>query len=216
MNHRVWDRRLFIAGLIALPAAARSQESKSEFYPIPVEIIDELDQLQGTVTLGNRNADIQLVEFFDYNCGFCKRTVKDIRPLLAANKDLSIKLVNYAVLGIPSIGATRVALAFSRQKADRYLAFHEALFARRGTIDADHAIDVALKNGANRAKLIEDADSDTVTAAMKAAARLGERFGFQATPSYLLGRDGFSGFLDRPAKQAAIAAFRQCERASCS
>lgn len=211
------SRRHLVGGLAALPFAVRAQSpaEKAEFYPIPVELLAGLDTVQGTVTLGNRNADIVLYEFFDYNCGYCKKTVKDVRPLLAANRDLAVVLVNYAVLGIPSIGATRVALAFSRQKADRYLAFHEALFARRGTIGADEAIDVALKQGANRAKLVEDADSDAVTEAMKAAAKLGDQFGFKATPSYLVGRDGFSGFLDAKQKQAAIDAFRTCERASC-
>ena len=50
---------------------------------------------------------------------------------------------------------------------------------------------------------------------MKAAAKLGDQFGFKATPSYLVGRDGFTGFLDRAQKQVAIDAFRKCERASC-
>lgn len=211
------SRRILVGGLAALPFAARAQApaEKADFFPLPVELLTGLDTLQGTVTLGNRNADIVLYEFFDYNCGYCRKTVKDIRPLLARNRDLAVVLVNYAVLGIPSIGATRVALAFSRQKADRYLAFHEALFARRGTIDAEQAIDVALKHGANRAKLVEDADSDAVTEAMKAAAKLGEQFGFKATPSYLVGRDAFTGFLDRTQKQVAIDAFRKCERASC-
>lgn len=209
------DRRILIAGLASLPLAAQAQE-KPEFYPIPVELLAGLDTLQGKVRLGNAHADITLIEFFDYNCPFCRQTARDIRPLLAANPDLAIVLVNYAVLGIPSIGATRVALAFSRQKANRYLGFHEQLFARRGTLGADQAIDVALKLDANRAKLVEDADSDAVTAAMKAASQLGNSFGFRATPSYLVGRDGFSGYLDRAQKQAAIAAFRRCERAVCA
>jgi protein-disulfide isomerase len=211
------SRRVLVAGLAGFPFTAQAQtaQEKAEFYPIPVELIAGLDKLQGTVTLGNPAADVRLYEFFDYNCGYCRKTVRDIRPLLAANKDLAVVLVNYAVLGIPSIGATRVALAFSMQKAANYLAFHEALFARRGTIDADQAIDVALKHGANKARLVEDADSDPVTSAMKTAAKLGETFGFQATPSYLVGRDGFSGFLDAKQKLAAIAAFRKCERAAC-
>lgn len=196
------------------PASAQAPE-KSEFYPIPVELLAGLEDLQGTIRLGSPNADVTLIEFFDYNCPYCHKAAKDIRPLLGANKDLAIVLVNYAVLGIPSIGATRVALAFSRQKANRYLEFHEQLFARRGTLGADEAIAVALKLGANRAKLVEDADSDPVTAAMKAASQLGNSFGFRATPSYLVGRDGFTGFLDRTQKQAAIAAFRKCERAVC-
>jgi protein-disulfide isomerase len=220
------DRRFVLTGLAGLPLAAlplhgvaRAQGTPAakpaEFYPVPVELLAGLDSLRGKVTLGNPNADIRLIEFFDYNCPYCKNSARDIRPLMAANKDLAITLVNYAVLGIPSIGATRVALAFSMQKPAQYLAFHEQLLARRGTVGPDHAIEIALKLGAKRAQLVEDADSDVVTAAMRAASTLGSQLGMQATPSYLMGRDAHAGFLDRPQKQAAIAAFRTCERAVC-
>jgi protein-disulfide isomerase len=208
------DRRTLVFGLASLPMTARAA-GKAEFYPVPVELLSGLATLQGTVALGNPNADVTLVEFFDYNCPFCKGAARDIRPLLSANRDLAVVLVNYAVLGIPSIGATRVALAFSRQKPTRYLDFHERLFALRGTHGPEQAIDIALKLGANRAKLEEDADSDAVTTAMRDASQLGTGFGFQATPSYLIGRDAFAGYLDRAQKQEAVAAFRKCERAAC-
>lgn len=212
------NRRQIVAGLAVAPLAVDLAEAqgKPEFYPIPVELLAPLERLNGRVSVGNPAGDVHLIEFFDYNCAYCKRAAKDIRQLLAGDKNLRITLINYAVLGIPSIGATRVALAFSRQKADKYLAFHEALIGRRGTIGPDHAIEIALKFGVDRKRLVEDADSDPVTEAMKAASKLGESLGFQATPSYLLGRDGFAGFLDLAAKKAAIAAFRQCERATCS
>lgn len=216
----MFDRRLLLAGLMTLPAAGSSRAQgatakPAEFYPVPVELLAGFDTLQGKVTLGKPDADIRLVEFFDYNCPYCKSSARHIRPLLKANGDLSITLVNYAVLGIPSIGATRVALAFSMQRPAQYLAFHEQLLARRGTVGPDHAIEIALKLGAKRAKLLEDADSDPVTAAMRGAATLGNTLGMAATPSYLIGRDAHAGFLDMAQKQAAIEAFRQCERAVC-
>jgi protein-disulfide isomerase len=208
------DRRAVLVGTAMLPFMARGAAA-SEFYPVPVELLAGLDALDGKVRLGNPNADVTLVEFFDYNCPYCKGAAKDIRPLLAANRDLAIVLVNYAVLGIPSIGATRVALAFSRQKPERYLAFHEQLFQTRGTIGPDHAIAIALKLGAKKDRLLAEADSDPVTKAMSGAAQLGATLGMQATPSYLIGRDAFSGFLTRAQKQAAIEAFRRCGRAAC-
>ncbi|MCZ8375319.1 MAG: DsbA family protein [Beijerinckiaceae bacterium] len=210
------SRRLVVAGLAGLPAVALAQGNEPEFYPVPVELIANLERLQGAVTLGPRNADIRLYEFFDYNCGWCRRTSVDSRALIKANKDLAVVLVNYAVLGIPSISATRVALAFSRQKADRYLDFHEALFKRRGTIDGMVALDVAGSFGIDRKRLLDDADSDAVTAAMRAASQLGSTLGFQATPSYLVGKEGYTGFLDRKAKQKAVEAWRQCEKTRCA
>lgn len=209
------SRRVVLAGLASLPATKLAQANETDFYPIPVELLAGLDRLQGAVTFGQRNAEIRLYEFFDYNCGWCRRTAPDSRALVQANKDIAVTLVNYAVLGIPSIGASRVALAFSRQRADRYLDFHEALFRRRGTIDGQIALDVAGGFGVDRSRLLADADSDAVTAALRASAQLGSQLGFQATPSYLMGREGFTGFLDRAAKQRAIAAWRQCERTRC-
>jgi protein-disulfide isomerase len=210
-------RRLILAGLagtaLAAPAAA---QVRPEFYPIPVELLSGLDRLNGRVNLGATNPDVTIVEFFDYNCGFCRRTARDVRPLITSEKGLRFVLVNYAVLGLPSVLATRVALAFSRQRANRYLDFHEAMFARAGTRDADMAIDVAVKLGADRKRLVEDADSDAVTEAMKAAATLGNSFDFNATPSFLVGRDAFSGALTLDQKRAATRAFRQCERATCA
>lgn len=210
------SRRIVIAGLASLPALQPALANEQDFYPIPVELLAGLDRLQGAVTFGQRNAEIRLYEFFDYNCGWCRRTAADPRALVQANRELAVTLVNYAVLGIPSISASRVALAFSRQKADRYLDFHEALFKRRGTIDGQIALDVAGTFGVDRKKLLADADSDAVTAALRASAQLGNTLGFQATPSYLMGREGFTGFLDRAAKQRAITAWRQCERTRCS
>jgi protein-disulfide isomerase len=210
------DRRVLLAGLASLIAAPAAAQAQPEFFPIPVELLAGLDRLNGRVSLGSTSPDVTLVEFFDYNCGFCRRTARDVRPLLKSERNLRVVLVNYAVLGLPSVLATRVALAFSRQKATRYLDFHEAMFARNGTRDSEMAIEVALKLGANRQRLLEDADSDAVTDAMKAAARLGASFNFNATPSFLVGRDGFSGALSLEQKQRAIRAFRQCERAACA
>lgn len=204
-------RRATLAGLIAAPAAARAQTSPDapDFFPLPVELLAGLDDVQGKVTLGNAKGEIRLYEFFDYNCGFCRQAARDVRPLLAANKDMAVVLVHYAVLGIPSIQAHRVALAFSRQKPGQYHAFHEALFETRGVKSDEAALALALKLGANKAQLLKDADSEAVTQALMAGARLGESYGFRATPSYVLGKEGYSGFLSLRQKQGVIEGYRK-------
>lgn len=205
------SRRAALAGLIAAPSAAKAQTAPEtpDFFPLPVELLVGLDDVQGKITLGNAKAEVRLFEFFDYNCGFCRQAARDIRPLLAANKDMAVVLVHYAVLGIPSIGAHRAALAFSRQKPGHYHAFHEALFETRGVKGDDAALALALKLGANKAQLLKDADSEAVTQALMAGARLGESYGFRATPSYVLGKEGYSGFLSLKQKQGVIEAYRK-------
>jgi protein-disulfide isomerase len=190
------------------PAAAR-------VLRLPTELAADALRLPGRIALGAARGDVTLVEFFDYNCGFCKRSAADIRPLIAAEPRLSYLLVNYAVLGAASIEASRVALAFSLQKPMGYLALHEALFRLRGRVDAARAVAVAVELGADRTRLIADADSDRVTDALVRSGRLGEDLGLIATPSFVAGREAVVGYLDIPQKRKAIANLRRCESLGC-
>lgn len=209
---RVLTRRTALTGaaaLLATPAAAR-------VLKLPTELASQALQLPGRITLGDARGDVTLVEFFDYNCGFCKRAAADIRPLLKAEPRLRYVLVNYAVLGAPSIEASRVALAFSMQKvAGGYLGLHERLFQLRGRVDAARAVAMATELGADRERLIADADSDRVTDALMRAGKLGEELGLIATPSFVAGREAVVGYLDIPQKRRAIGNLRRCESMGC-
>jgi protein-disulfide isomerase len=212
----VVSRRFVIAGaasaLIPLgvaPAAAR-------VLRLPAELAAGALRLPGRITLGAAQADVTLVEFFDYNCPFCKNAAADIRPLLAAEPRLRYVLVNYAVLGPASIEASRVALAFSMQRTPGgYLALHEALFKLRGQVNAARAVALGEELGAERSKLIQDADSDRVTNALLDAGKLGDTLGLVATPSFVAGREAVVGYLDIPQKRKAIANLRKCESIGC-
>lgn len=208
------DRRLVIGGLAGLLAASRAV-ALPEPDTVASELANATLELDGRIVLGNRRGDVILVEFFDYNCPFCRQSARDVRPLLAGDRELQYVLVNYAVLGPPSIEATRVALAFSMQKPTGYLPLHEALFAARGTVGAERAVAAAESLGAERRRLIRDADSDRVTAAMNAMLRLGEALGLDATPSYVIGTEALQGFVSLAEKRQILADFRRCERVSC-
>jgi protein-disulfide isomerase len=206
-------RSLIVSGAatLLLPQAASGQVKR-----LPTELVSEIMTLPGRVILGNRQGDATLIEFFDYNCGFCKRSAADIRPLLQSDPNLRYILINYAVLGEASIEASRVALAHSMQNAQGgYLALHEALFRMRGRIDALRALAASAELGTNREKLITDADSDRVTDALKRAATLGENLGLSATPAFVAGREGVVGYVDLPAKRKALANLRRCEALAC-
>ena len=207
------SRRTLLAGgaAVLVPAAASGRVLR-----LPVELVSEILTLPGRITLGAPRPDVTMIEFFDYNCPFCKRSAADIRPLLTAEKGLRYVLVNYAILSEASIEASRVALAHSMQKTPGgYLALHEALFRLRGRVDALRAVEASLELGADRAKLVVDADSDRVTDALVKATRLGENLGLSATPSFVAGREGVVGYVDLPGKLRAIANLRRCEAVAC-
>ncbi len=190
----------------ALPASLR----------LPSELANEVGNLPGLVSVGAREPTVMLYEFFDYNCPFCKQSGRDVRGLIKSDRRLAYGLVNYAVLGIPSIGATRVALAYAKEQAPTaYLAFHEKMLAMRGTVDGTRALELAVTLGADRAALLERANSDATTKAMTAHVRLGDSLGLRATPSYVALTEAFEGFLTVPEKKKIIANVRACEKAVC-
>jgi protein-disulfide isomerase len=205
------DRRLFLAGSAALLATPVAAEPRR----MPVELVSEIGALPGLAALGSRNPDVTLYEFFDYNCGYCRQSAREIGPLIKGDKALRYVLVNFPVLAPESVLAARVALAFLRQKPKAYLAFHERMFAERGVRGSDAAIAIAKALGAKEQALLADADSDAATGAMQAAVKLGDNLGLFATPSYIAGADGNVGYMNLAAKKIAIASMRSCERMSC-
>jgi protein-disulfide isomerase len=210
------SRRFLLAGSGARRLPASGRWPPARVLRLPSELASEVLSLPGRIILGNPRGDATMIEFFDYNCPYCKRTAAEIKPLLSADKGLRYVLVNYAILGEASIEASRVALGHSMQKtAGGYLALHEALFKLRGRVDAGRAVNAAVELGANREKLIKDADSDKVTDALVLASRLGENLGLTATPSFVAGREAVVGYVDLAGKQKALANLRRCEALSC-
>ncbi len=210
------SRRFLLAGSGALAVTGLTREAAARVLHLPSELASEVLTLPGRIILGNPRGDATMIEFFDYNCPYCKRTAAEIKPLLSADKGLRYVLINYAILGEASIEASRVALGHSMQKTPGgYLALHEALFRLRGRVDAGRAVTTAVELGANREKLIKDADSDKVTDALVLASRLGENLGLTATPSFVAGREAVVGYVDLAGKQKALANLRRCEALSC-
>ncbi len=209
-------RRILLKAMAAGMAVALPGEAGARVLRLPTELASDVLRLPGRIAFGDARGDVTLVEFFDYNCAFCKRSAADIRPLLAAEPRLRYLLVNYAVLGAPSIEAARVALAFAMQRTPGgYLPLHEALFKLRGRVDAARAVAAAVERGADRARLIQDADSASVTEALTMSARLGDDLGLVATPAFVAGREAVVGYLDIPQKRKAVANIRRCESIGC-
>jgi protein-disulfide isomerase len=197
---------LWSGGARALPDSLR----------LPSELANQVSALPGLVSVGARQPTVTLYEFFDYNCPFCKQSGRDVRGLITSDRRLAYGLVNYAVLGIPSIGATRVALAYAKShEPATYLVFHEKMLGLRGTVDGTRALELAVTLGANRAALLEEANSDATTKAMTEHVRLGDSLGLRATPSYVALTEAFEGFLAVPEKKKIIANVRACEKAVC-
>ncbi|MET0605767.1 MAG: DsbA family protein [Beijerinckiaceae bacterium] len=207
-------RRAFLQGGFAAGAALSSPTvladhvGSTQHFDVPESAVRAAAALPSAFRIGQRNGDVTMIEFFDYNCPWCKQAARDLDPLLKSEPRLRVLLVNYAVLGVSSVLAGKVAVAVASDYAEKYRDFHREMFALRGTVGADEALDVARKLGIDADDLIELANSDVTTAALRASATFGADLGLTATPSYLIARRAYVGALTLPQKRAAIAAAR--------
>ncbi|MFD0460841.1 thioredoxin domain-containing protein [Microvirga aerilata] len=121
----ILSRRTLLAGLaLSGTTAPAFAQSAPEPQLIPVELIENTLNLPSIVRLGHKHGDVIMVEYFDYNCPWCKRSAESLPPLLKAEPELSYVLVNFAVLSNQSVAATRAALAYLQLYGpERYLPF---------------------------------------------------------------------------------------------
>jgi protein-disulfide isomerase len=206
----ILSRRTLLAGLAASSVGPQAfAQSAPEPQLIPVELIENALNLPSVVRLGHKHGDVIMVEYFDYNCPWCKRSAQGLPSLLKAEPDLSYVLVNFAVLSPQSVAATRAALAYLQLYGpERYLPLHLALFNLRGTVDGPRALAEAERLGGDLERMTERADSPQTTLWMKDAFATGSDLGLVATPSFLIGTEAYIGGMSLEQKRDAIARAR--------
>jgi protein-disulfide isomerase len=141
------------------------------------------------VTLGNAEGDVTLVEFFDYNCGYCKRALSDTVKLIADDPKLKIVLKEFPILGPGSLEAARIGVAVRMQDQGgrKYLNFHEKLLGNRGPANRETALGAAREAGVDMARLETDMASDEVARTLDEDRQLGQSLGINGTPGYVVG-----------------------------
>jgi len=162
------------------------------------------------VTLGNPKGDVTFVEFFDYNCGYCKRAMSDMMTLMSKDPNLKVVLKEFPVLGQGSVEAAQVAVAVRMQDktGKKYLDFHQKLLMGRGQADKARAMAVAKEIGLDMARLEKDLKSEEVASSIQESMKLAEALGLNGTPSYVIGNDVVIGAVGLEALGAKIQAAR--------
>ena len=143
------------------------------------------------VVLGNPQGNVTMVEFFDYNCGFCKRALSDMLDLIKSDNNLRFVRKEFPVLGEGSVEAARVAVAARMQdlSGKKYLEFHQKLLGSRGGADKMRALAVAKEVGFDMARIEKDMGSDEVKKTIEENMKLADALGVNGTPSYVVGEE---------------------------
>ncbi|HEY5127478.1 MAG TPA: DsbA family protein [Bradyrhizobium sp.] len=168
------------------------------------------------VTLGNKDGDVTFVEFFDYNCGYCKRAMADMLDLMKSDPKLKVVLKEFPVLSQGSVEAAQVAVAVHMQDPGgrKYLDFHQKLLGGRGPADKARALAAAREAGLDTARIEKDLTSPEVRATIEENFKLAEAMGMNGTPSYVIGKQVVIGAVGLDSLKEKIGVAR-CGKATC-
>ena len=167
------------------------------------------------VVLGNPEGDVTLVEFFDYNCGYCRAALPDTAALLAEDPNLRIVLKEFPILSNESIDAARVAVLVGETDVD-YWAFHEALFTSRGQVDKKVALDAAAELGLSPVSLELDMGSEGVAQSIQTSYEIAKALNITGTPTYIIGNEIIPGAIGVNELRSRIANMRACGETQCN
>ncbi len=134
---------------------------------------------------GNPNGDITLVEFFDYNCSFCRRALSDLDRLLEEDPDLRVVLKEFPVLGPASIAAAKFSVAAIGE--EEFYEFHRQLLTRPGGVDGNAAMEVAQAAGMDATRILTDSENQSIINTLSETLQMAQALGINGTPSYVIG-----------------------------
>lgn len=154
-------------------AAAIKSNAQEIFRPVASPVV------------GNAKGDVTVIEFFDYNCGYCKKAFTDLARLVDKDKQVKVILKEFPILSKGSEEAAKVALAAKMQ--GKYWEFHRAMLESQGQAGEAAALRVAEKVGLDMARLKKDMASPEVAKEINDTRALAAKLGIQGTPHFLVG-----------------------------
>lgn len=161
---------------------------------------------EGTV-LGNPKGDVTLVEFFDYNCGYCKQVFPTLMETVKEDGKVKLVVKEFPILGNPSVVAARAALASRKQ--NKYAEFHTAMLSHRGTLNEETIMKIAADVKLDVKKLQADMKAPEINEVLAKNHQLAEQLGIQGTPAIIVGDTLVPGALQKDHLKELIAGARK-------
>jgi protein-disulfide isomerase len=165
--------------------------------------------------VGNPAGKVTMVEFYDYNCAYCRRAIEDMRALTKADPDLRFVLKEFPILGPDSQKAHVVSMAFHKLMPEKYGEFHGQLLGGPGRANEAAAIKIALSLGADEAKLRKAMKDPTIFKTFAKTYDLANKLSITGTPAYVVGNEVVFGALGQEVLAEKIAAAKGCQDATC-
>ncbi len=186
----------------AVEQAKQAKEQEIKFGPKVVELAAKIKADKTAASTGNQDGDIVIVEFFDYNCGWCKKAWTEIQSLLKDDKNVRIVFFDLPVLGPDSLETAKWSLAAKKQ--NKYFEFHSAMMNHPGQHDTETLKKLSKEAGLDVEKLEKDKASPEIEEEIKKHLEIAESIGVQGTPGFLINDQIFRGYIPYDAMQETI------------
>ena len=145
--------------------------------------------------IGNKDGEKIVIEFFDYNCGYCKRSFPELMELISENKDVKVILKELPVLGESSVLASKAAIASKKQ--NKYFLMHQELMNLSGKISINDIKDISGNIGINYEQLKTDMNKDETVLLIKESYRLADLIGVRGTPAFIINKKLIPGAIGK-------------------
>lgn len=161
---------------------------------------------------GNKKGDVTVVEFFDYNCGYCKRSLGEVLKLSQNDKNVRFVFKEYPVLAPSSETAARASLAMYALNPDRYFDYHAALFRLGGKFDEENLASVAEGMGVDTAKFLAKMKDPAITKHLEDNKQLAAKLGARGVPLFIIGTEVSPGAISYEMMKSHVDATREAQQ----
>ena len=154
--------------------------------------------------IGNADGDVTIVEFFDYNCGYCRRALTEIRRILKEDDKVRVVFIDTPILGPASYEAAKWSVASHNQGNKKYFEFHKALMNSSAPKNKSNLEKIAKKAGLDIEKLKEDLKSKKTTEYLEKIQKITSDIGVRGTPAFIVGGSFYPGYINHEQIQNAL------------
>ncbi len=162
----------------------QEQQAKAQAAAVK-DVLPDILKMTSLPIAGNAKGDVTIIEFFDYNCGYCKRAAATTNQVVNEDKKVRWVMIDFPILSESSQIAARASLAAVKQK--KHFDFHMALMGNQGALTEASIFDIAKKVGLNVDNLKKDMEDASITRQLAENRQLAERLQIRGTPAFIIG-----------------------------
>lgn len=190
--------------------AKQEEETNKQAAVKAKELQETLKKTNDVAFAGNPKGDVTVVEFFDYNCGYCKKAFDEIVTLLGEDKNVKVVLYDMPILGPNSLETSKWSLASKKQ--GKFFEYHTALMNHQGGKDEATLRRLAKDAGLDPDKLAKDKDDPAIEAEIREHLKTAQELGIQGTPGFLINDKVFRGYIPYDVIKSTIASEREAAK----